>query len=92
MGSKISQSFGFGDHQPAAVVRTRDALHGQAYRPEQLKLNTGGPRDPSLLMTLDELKNELAPLTVEVERQIHEGSFHSGASATVQVVAVRVAR
>jgi len=47
-------------------------------------------------MTLDELKNELAPLTVEVgrevERQIHEGSFHSGASATVQVVAVRVAR
>jgi len=70
-------------------VRTR-------WTPEQLKLNTGVPRDPSLRMTLDELKNELAPLTVEVgrevERQIHEGSFHSGASATVQVVAVRVAR
>ena len=68
----------------------------EAYSPEQLKLNTGGPRDPSLLMTLDELKNELAPLTVEVgrevERQIHDGSFHAGASATVQVVAARVAR
>lgn len=65
----------------------------EAYRPEQLRLNTGGPRDPSLLVTLDGLKDELAPLTVElgreVERQIHEGTFHSGWSATVQVVAAR---
>ena len=68
----------------------------EAYRPEQLELNTGGPRDPSLLMTLDGLKDELAPLTIEVgrdaERQIHEGAFHSGWSATVQVVAARRAR
>jgi SAM-dependent methyltransferase len=65
----------------------------EAYRPEQLALDTGGPRDPSLLMTLDGLRDELAPLTIEagrsVERQIHEGVFHSGRSATVQVVAAR---
>jgi SAM-dependent methyltransferase len=65
----------------------------EAYRPEQLALNTGGPRDPSLLMTLAGLTDELAPLIIEVgrdvERQIHEGAFHSGRSATVQVLAAR---
>jgi SAM-dependent methyltransferase len=65
----------------------------EAYRPAQLAFDTGGPRDVNLLMTLDGLREELAPLAFEVgrelERQIHEGAFHGGTSATVQVVAVR---
>lgn len=65
----------------------------EAYTPAQLAFNTGGPRDPALLMTLAGLKEELAPLTMdvgrEVEREIHEGAFHGGPSATVQLVAVR---
>jgi len=65
----------------------------EAYRPEQLQFNTGGPRDATLLMSLAELRDELAPLKIEVgreiERQIDEGSYHRGASATVQVVAIR---
>ena len=67
----------------------------EAYRPEQLAFDTGGPRDPSLLMTFDDLKRELFPLTIEigreVERDIREGAYHSGLSATVQVLAVREA-
>jgi hypothetical protein len=65
----------------------------EAYTPAQLALGTGGPRDPALLMTLAGLKEELAPLTMdvgrEVEREIHEGAFHGGPSATVQIVAIR---
>ncbi len=65
----------------------------EAYTPAQLTFNTGGPRDPALLMTLAGLKEELAPLTIdvgrEVEREIHEGAFHGGRSATVQLVAAR---
>jgi SAM-dependent methyltransferase len=65
----------------------------EAYTPAQIALNTGGPRDPALLMTLDALRDELVPLTIEigreVERQIDEGAFHGGPSATVQVVARR---
>lgn len=65
----------------------------EAYTPAQLAKNTGGPREPALFMTLEGLKTELAPLRFEigreVEREIHEGKFHSGPSATVQVVAVR---
>ena len=65
----------------------------EAYTPEQLAFNTGGPRDAAFLMTLVGLKEELAPLTIElgreVEREIHEGALHGGPSATVQLVAVR---
>lgn len=65
----------------------------EAYTPQQLAFTTGGPRDPEMLMTLAGLREELAPLTVElgreVEREIHEGVHHGGPSATVQLVAVR---
>jgi SAM-dependent methyltransferase len=65
----------------------------EAYTPQQLAFNTGGPRDAALLMTLVGLKEELSPLTIEigreVEREVHEGGFHGGPSATVQLVAVR---
>lgn len=65
----------------------------EAYSPAQLALNTGGPREPSLLMTLAELRSELAPLDFdvgrEVQRDIHEGKLHDGPSATVQIVGVR---
>jgi SAM-dependent methyltransferase len=65
----------------------------EAYTPAQIALNTGGPRDPALLMTLKALKDELVPLAIEIgrelEREIHEGAFHGGPSATVQLVARR---
>ena len=65
----------------------------EAYTPAQLAYDTGGPKDPALLMTLAGLTAELAPLTIELgregEREIHEGLFHGGTSATVQVVARR---
>jgi SAM-dependent methyltransferase len=65
----------------------------EAYRPEQLALGTGGPKDPAFMMTAAALRDELAPLELEtlraVEREIHEGPFHGGPSATVQLVGVR---
>ncbi|MEZ4415588.1 MAG: class I SAM-dependent methyltransferase [Gemmatimonadota bacterium] len=65
----------------------------EAYTPAQLALGTGGPKVPELLMTLDELREELAGLDLvharEVRREIHEGRGHGGPSEVVQVVAVR---
>ena len=65
----------------------------ESYRPEQLALGTGGPRDAALLPTLAELKTELSPLDLEiaaeVDREIHEGALHDGPSATVQIVGRR---
>ena len=65
----------------------------EAYTPSQLAHGTGGPRDPAWLMTLDGLTKEFGSLEVqvgrEVEREIHEGAFHTGVGATVQFVATR---
>lgn len=65
----------------------------EVYRPEQLAFGTGGPKDVTMLPTLAQLRDELIGLELvvaqEVEREIHEGIFHGGQSATVQVVGVR---
>jgi SAM-dependent methyltransferase len=67
----------------------------EAYAPRQLELGTGGPSDPDLLPALDVLRAELAGLEFEVarevEREIEEGRYHNGRSATVQIVARRLA-
>lgn len=66
------------------------------YTPKQLQLDTGGPKDVSMLPTLEQLQHELHGLVFElgreVEREIHEGAKHEGHSATVQVVARKPAK
>jgi SAM-dependent methyltransferase len=67
----------------------------EAYRPEQLHLQTGGPQHRELLVTTDDLRAELAGLEflalAEVDREIREGRFHQGPSATVQCLARKAA-
>jgi SAM-dependent methyltransferase len=75
------------------ALRPGGALVLEAYRPEQLALATGGPRDATWMPTLAELRAELGGLDLvlaqESNREIHEGRFHAGPSATVQLVAIR---
>lgn len=63
----------------------------EAYTPAQLAFGTGGPKDVALLPTLSALREELAGLELlvarELERDVIEGSSHSGRSAIVQVAA-----
>ena len=63
----------------------------EAYAPAQVQFGTGGPNDPKLLMSLTELQQELVGLELlraeELEREIHEGHYHNGRSAVVQVLA-----
>lgn len=81
--------------QVPRALKVGGAFVLEAYSPAQLAYETGGPKDVQLLMTLAGLRDELAPLSFhvgqEIERDIHEGPWHGGRSATVQVVAVREA-
>ena len=65
----------------------------EAYTPAQLAFGTGGPKDPTLCMTLDALRGELAGLEFlvarECERDVIEGTGHTGRAAVVQVCARR---
>jgi SAM-dependent methyltransferase len=65
----------------------------EAYRPEQLELGTGGPPVKAMMMTEDDLTDELDGLHFlliqEIEREVHEGSLHNGLGAVVQLIARR---
>jgi hypothetical protein len=79
--------------QVVAGLRTGGLYLMEAYTPAQLAFDTGGPKDPALLMTLAALREELAGLEFligrEIERDVVEGTYHSGRSAVVQVLARR---
>jgi len=65
----------------------------EAYRPKQLKFKTGGPPESEFMMSLSELKEELAGLDfyqgAELDREISEGRLHAGVGAVVQLVAIK---
>jgi len=65
----------------------------EAYTPRQLGRGTGGPPSAELLVSLDELTRELAGLKFlharELEREVREGTYHTGLASVVQVVARR---
>lgn len=66
----------------------------EAFRPEQLRFQTGGPPDADLLVTEDELREDLTGLHLDeiqsVERPVTEGQGHTGKAAVVQVLGLRV--
>jgi hypothetical protein len=63
----------------------------EAYAPDQIGKGTGGPKDPSLLASLDVILSELAGLVIEHQvalvRNVSEGRFHTGEASVVQVLA-----
>lgn len=65
----------------------------EAYTPEQLKHGTGGPPTADLTMTTLQLSEELKGLDFtliqELEREVVEGTHHTGTGAVIQVIASR---
>jgi SAM-dependent methyltransferase len=69
------------------------ALVLEAFTPRQLELATGGPPSRELMMELGALQIEFAGLRLavarEIEREVIEGRYHTGAAAVVQMLAFR---
>lgn len=63
----------------------------EAYTPKQLEYKTGGPPTAELMMTLDDLRKEFTGLTFlhakELDRNVTEGTLHTGIGAVVQIIA-----
>ncbi|MGE3313632.1 MAG: cyclopropane-fatty-acyl-phospholipid synthase family protein [Planctomycetaceae bacterium] len=63
----------------------------EAYSPEQLERDTGGPKSLALLASLPTIVEELRGLKIEHQaslvRNVSEGQFHTGEASVVQVVA-----
>lgn len=62
----------------------------EAFSKEQLDYGSGGPQSLDMLMSLEELREELAGLTflhaVRLERDVREGSRHTGLASVVQIL------
>jgi SAM-dependent methyltransferase len=91
-------------HLPSALRKTihRQVVQGlrpggvfllEAFSPQQLNYQTGGPKNADMLASLSELKDELQGLDFiigqELERDVQEGLHHTGVAAVVQVLAIK---
>jgi SAM-dependent methyltransferase len=74
----------------AAALAPGGVLILEAYTPRQIAFGTGGPREPELLCHLDPLQRHLPGLAWEtareVDREVHEGRYHNGLAAVVQLL------
>ena len=74
-----------------AALRPGGIFLLEAYTPDQLRYRTGGPPTADMLMTLAAIREELSGLELlhgeETVREIHEGAYHQGPSAVLQVIA-----
>ena len=62
----------------------------ESYAKAQLSRNTGGPKDIDLLLDLAELEQQFPNcepiLAREIEREVIEGTFHTGLACVVQFI------
>jgi SAM-dependent methyltransferase len=81
----------------AAGLRPGGVMILEAYTPDQLRHRTGGPvNSPECFMTLTALREDFAGLDLivarELERDVCEGTCHTGRGAVVQILARRAPR
>ena len=62
----------------------------EAYTEDQLACDTGGPKDPDMLMTPAKIEREFPncePILLrELEREVSEGKYHTGIASVVQFI------
>ena len=65
----------------------------EVFSKEQLSYGTGGPPSLDMLMSLEELKRELAGLelvhAVRMERVVREGCRHTGLASVIQILGIK---
>ena len=81
-------------HRCALGLRNEGIILLEAYTPLQLEYKTGGPPSAEMMMDVQSLSHELSSLKFlhlqEKVREIHEGKFHNGPGAVVQVLAKKL--
>ena len=79
----------------ARAVRPGGVLFFEHYHPKQIPYKTGGPPDPTMMLTLEELDRDFPDWervhTFEGEREVHEGPGHGGLSYVTQAILRRPA-
>lgn len=73
------------------TLKPDGVLLAELYTPDQLEYRTGGPANPDMLVTAEELAQAFASYSIlesrECVREIHEGQLHTGKGAVAQFIA-----
>ena len=66
----------------------------EAYTPDQIEKGTGGPSNPDLLVTAEDIIPEIDGLEVQlahnIERDVIEGTSHTGRASVTQIIATLI--
>ena len=66
----------------------------EAFNPDQLQNNSGGPKDLAMLYTLEMLQNDFSGLRIDliqnIQTTLKEGAFHDGVADVVQFVGTKL--
>jgi cyclopropane fatty-acyl-phospholipid synthase-like methyltransferase len=71
-------------------LKTGGIILLEAYSEDQLARDTGGPKDADMLMTQAKIEREFPncePILLrELEREVYEGTYHTGVASVVQFI------
>lgn len=74
----------------ARALRPNGLLLVEHYHPKQIDYGTGGPPDPTMMLTIAEMDRDFPGWVklhaLEGEREVHEGLGHNGKSFVTQLV------
>ncbi len=78
-----------------AALRPGGVFLAEYFSKDQLRFSSGGPKDPSLLYTVDDLREDFGAGTIErleqKEVELSEGRYHQGRASVIRVVVSREA-
>ncbi|HVI49958.1 MAG TPA: class I SAM-dependent methyltransferase [Candidatus Sulfotelmatobacter sp.] len=76
-----------------AALKPGGLLILEAFRPEQLRFASGGPKSSALLYSAADLRRDFRGLDIlmldEIQTTLDEGPFHQGPAAVVRMVGVK---
>ncbi len=72
------------------ALRPGGVFLAEYFSKDQLHFSSGGPKDPSLLYTVDDVREDFGSATIErleqVEVDLREGRYHQGRASVIRVV------
>ena len=82
-------------HQKAITwLKPGGKLILEAFNPQQLQYNSGGPKDLSMLYTEDMMKEDFTSLNINLIQnlmtELNEGKYHKGKASIIRVVGTKL--
>jgi cyclopropane fatty-acyl-phospholipid synthase-like methyltransferase len=81
-------------HKLLSLLKPNGIIIFEAFGKEQLKHNSGGPKDSAMLFSEEEIKEEFPNVQFSVletiETKLNEGKYHIGSANVVRFVAIKL--